>query len=40
VGAAFIDDTGLNQWADTNHLVVLYPQAIPTGATGSNPQGC
>jgi hypothetical protein len=25
--------------ADTNH-VVLYPQAIPTSSTGSNPQGC
>lgn len=40
VGMAFVNDAGLNQWADTNHLVVLYPQAIATGSTGSNPQGC
>jgi poly(3-hydroxybutyrate) depolymerase len=38
VGSAFIDDAGINQWADTNHIVVLYPQTIPTG--DSNPQGC
>lgn len=38
VGPAFIDDAGINQWADTNRIIVLYPQTIPTG--GSNPQGC
>ncbi len=40
VGMAFINDAGINQWADTNHIVVLYPQTIATSATGSNPQGC
>ena len=38
VGMAFVNDAGLNQWADTNDLVVLYPQAIATA--GVNPQGC
>ena len=40
IGSTFIDDAGLNQWADTNHLLVLYPQTIASAATGSNPQGC
>jgi poly(3-hydroxybutyrate) depolymerase len=37
VGSAFIDAAGINQWADTNHIVVLYPQTIQTVA---NPSGC
>ncbi len=37
VGEAFIRDTGFARWADTNQLIVLFPQA----ATGPfNPQGC
>ncbi len=40
VGSRFINTAGVNQWADTNRLLVLYPQAIATSATGSNPQGC
>jgi poly(3-hydroxybutyrate) depolymerase len=38
VGSAFINDTGINQWADTNHIVVLYPQTI--AMNNSNPEGC
>jgi poly(3-hydroxybutyrate) depolymerase len=37
IGSAFIDDSGINQWADTNNIVVLYPQAIESTA---NPEGC
>lgn len=37
VGDAFYAHAGLDEWADTNHLVVLYPQAIKSGA---NPEGC
>jgi dienelactone hydrolase len=33
----FIDDSGINQWADTNRIVVVYPQTIETV---SNPAGC
>ncbi|WP_041540071.1 extracellular catalytic domain type 2 short-chain-length polyhydroxyalkanoate depolymerase [Catenulispora acidiphila] len=37
VGTAFVDEANLNQYADTNNMIVLYPQAT-TGA--SNPLGC
>ncbi|MEU4569897.1 PHB depolymerase family esterase [Micromonospora sp. NPDC023956] len=37
VGTAFVDRANLNQYADTNRLIVLYPQAIPTAV---NPNGC
>lgn len=37
VGDAFVDDTGFQRWADTNRLIVLFPQ---TEASGVNPQGC
>ena len=37
VGTAFVDRADLNQYADTNNTIVLYPQAI---ATGVNPNGC
>jgi poly(3-hydroxybutyrate) depolymerase len=38
VGTAYVDDAGLNQWADTNQIVVMYPQAIPS--TPNNGEGC
>jgi poly(3-hydroxybutyrate) depolymerase len=38
IGSAFIDDAGIYQWADTNRIIVLYPQTIPT--TGTNGEGC
>lgn len=37
VGTAFVDRANLDQYADTNSLIVLYPQAT-TGA--GNPYGC
>jgi poly(3-hydroxybutyrate) depolymerase len=37
VGTAFVDDAYLNQYADTNRMIVLYPQAA---ASGVNPNGC
>ncbi len=37
VGDAFYAHSGLNEWADTNHIVVLYPQTIKSGV---NPEGC
>ncbi len=36
-GATFVRNAGYNQWADTNSIIVLYPQATPTL---SNPLGC
>jgi len=32
IGRTFVDTAGLNEWADANRLVVLYPQAMPTNA--------
>ncbi len=50
VGMTFIEHAGYNEWADTNDIIVLYPQVIPKkifGFTGvltdrnnTNPQGC
>jgi poly(3-hydroxybutyrate) depolymerase len=37
VGTTFVTESGLNEWADTNSTIVLYPQAVPSGA---NPDGC
>ncbi|GAB3841003.1 hypothetical protein GCM10029963_10990 [Micromonospora andamanensis] len=37
VGTAFVDRANLNQYADTNATIVLYPQAV---AVPSNPNGC
>lgn len=37
VGDAFVTGTGLERWADTNRLIVLYPQ---TATTPLNPQAC
>jgi poly(3-hydroxybutyrate) depolymerase len=36
----FIDDTGYNSWADTNHLIVLYPQTSSSSFAPFNPQAC
>ncbi|WP_329112595.1 extracellular catalytic domain type 2 short-chain-length polyhydroxyalkanoate depolymerase [Streptomyces sp. NBC_01353] len=38
-GTRFIDNAYLNEYADTNDMIVLYPQAVPT-ATLENPNGC
>jgi hypothetical protein len=38
VGDAFVRKAGLNEWADANGIVVLYPQARATAS--SNPRGC
>lgn len=37
IGDAFYKNTGYNEWADTNHIVVLYPQTL---ATQNNSNGC
>jgi len=36
-GTTYVRNTGYNKWADTNNIIVLYPQA--TGG-GQNPLGC
>lgn len=37
VGERFVREAGLAEWADTNRLIVLYPQ---TRASVGNPQAC
>ena len=40
VDTQFIEGNGLNNWADANHLVVLYPQTKSSLFMPLNPQGC
>jgi hypothetical protein len=47
VGAAFVREAGYNRWADSNHLIILYPQTISRYGVGGwpvsfvfNPNGC
>lgn len=40
VGDAYARDTGLNEWAASNQLVILYPQAKASLAAPLNPHGC
>ena len=40
IGRRFVEDTGYNAWADTNHLIILYPQTKPSLYSPSNPQAC
>ncbi|MFC4030207.1 hypothetical protein ACFO3J_01830 [Streptomyces polygonati] len=37
VGTSFVDRANLDQYGDTNHMIVLYPQAT---ANAANPYGC
>ena len=41
VGERFVREAGYNRWADTNHLIVLYPQTVArTVGWPFNPRGC
>ena len=40
VDLAYISDTGINNWADANQLVVLYPQTKASMLMPMNPQAC
>jgi hypothetical protein len=41
IGLAFVESAGYNRWADTNRLIVLYPQVKKTdGFFSDNPKGC
>jgi acetyl esterase/lipase len=41
VGMAFVEGAGYNRWAETNGVIVLYPQTSKTnGIFSDNPQGC
>ena len=38
IGLQYVEETGYNEVAETNNLVILYPQAIPDAL--KNPNGC
>jgi len=43
IGDDFVKHAGYNEWADTNHIIVLYPQTqpLPLSPLGiTNPEGC
>ncbi len=40
VGSDYYAHAGYNEWADTNGLIVLYPQTIASSAGPTNPNGC
>lgn len=40
LGDAFYRNAGYNQWADTNQMIILYPQTVATTVTPLNPNGC
>jgi poly(3-hydroxybutyrate) depolymerase len=40
IGTKFVMESGINQWADTNKIVVLYPFAVKSTAPVVNPNGC
>jgi len=40
IGYQYVLHTNLNQWAETNNILVLYPQAAHSYIYPSNPNGC
>lgn len=40
IGSDYYANAGYNQWADSNNLIVLYPQTVATTLTPLNPNGC
>jgi poly(3-hydroxybutyrate) depolymerase len=41
IGDTFVTESGIDEWADTNKIIVLYPYAVAApGPTPYNPNGC
>jgi poly(3-hydroxybutyrate) depolymerase len=41
IGDRFVTEAGLDEWADTNDIIVLYPYAVAaSGPSPYNPNGC
>jgi hypothetical protein len=40
LGRLFVETTGYNRWADSNRIIVLYPQAKASVALPFNPEAC
>ena len=39
IGTLFVKNSGINEWADNNNIIVLYPQTI-AAVNPVNPEGC
>jgi len=39
IGTKFVTEAGIDQWADTNNIIVMYPYQT-SSTTPSNPNGC
>ncbi|KRW99921.1 hypothetical protein PPERSA_12597 [Pseudocohnilembus persalinus] len=40
IGTDFVANSGLNEWAENNNIIVLYPQIKKSFYNPSNPNGC
>ncbi len=40
IGTKFVTESGIDEWADDNGVIVLYPYAIKSSTVPYNPQGC
>jgi poly(3-hydroxybutyrate) depolymerase len=40
LGTTFVENAGVNEWADANRIVVLYPQLKSSNFMPINPKGC
>jgi hypothetical protein len=40
IGPRFVEHTGYNAWADTNRLIIVYPQTRPSRRSPYNPEAC
>jgi poly(3-hydroxybutyrate) depolymerase len=40
IGDRFAIESGIDEWADTNNVIVLYPYAVPGSGAVVNPNGC
>ncbi len=40
IGTKFVTESGIDQWADSNDIIVLYPYAVKSSTVPYNPQGC
>jgi len=40
IGDDYYTQTGFNDWAESNNIVVVYPQAVKSTFSPTNPEGC
>lgn len=40
VGTVFVEHSGLNAWAESNNIIVLYPQTVNSDVLPFNPKAC